>query len=71
VWGSGAATRQNTELGVVRRFAPPQEVPSTIPNVTDFIEEQSALVGNLEAARLAHDGAGKCASFLAKKLAFK
>jgi hypothetical protein len=38
-------------------------------NVSYFIEEQSALVGNLEAARLPHDGAGKCAPFMAEEFA--
>jgi hypothetical protein len=40
-------------------------------NITYLIEEQSAPVCSLEAARLAHEGARKCAPFMAKKLAFK
>src|ERR1700745_1475465 len=40
-------------------------------NVAYFIEEQSALVCNLEAARLAHDGAGKGTLLMTEQFAFQ
>src|SRR5215469_11188609 len=40
-------------------------------NVANFIQEQSTFVGCLEAARLAHDGTGKRASFMPKKFALQ
>src|SRR5579862_4661477 len=40
-------------------------------DVTNFVEEQGALVGTLEATGLAHDGAGKGPAFMAEELAFQ
>ena len=39
-------------------------------NISNFIEKQRALVGELEFSRLARGGAGKSSFFVAEELAF-